>query len=306
MASYYVQSLEELGSLLKSQIEQNSGGLIPVETQMVFVFPGDVIVQVENFTPTSEAFLGTDSKGSQWVSVSDAIGTMANAADSRQISHSPRPLSKAVLAAITACDGYNYVEANSYERNLGKTKAFIFACSDSLQNRSRKSNRNRARNLKPEDGNVGELEATPTTSGGEYGLGHSVLPNTDDVPSNGSKPKRKRKRVSKVAGTSPAEGIVDQNGRQSISKSRTLTGRDGSYTTTDRHHEKAGATPSLEQSAPEIQPSVEPSGVTPPDRKRIKRTKTECLTCRARKTKCDEGKPACQRCVKTSRECSYG
>jgi hypothetical protein len=34
-----------------------------------------------------------------------------------------------------------------------------------------------------------------------------------------------------------------------------------------------------------------------------KRTKTGCQTCRARRVKCDEGKPECNNCVKARREC---
>ncbi|KAK4126323.1 fungal transcriptional regulatory-like protein [Parathielavia appendiculata] len=34
-----------------------------------------------------------------------------------------------------------------------------------------------------------------------------------------------------------------------------------------------------------------------------KRTKTGCLTCRRRRIKCDEGKPICNNCIKSKREC---
>lgn len=34
-----------------------------------------------------------------------------------------------------------------------------------------------------------------------------------------------------------------------------------------------------------------------------RRTKTGCLTCRKRRIKCDEGKPHCNRCIKTNRKC---
>lgn len=42
---------------------------------------------------------------------------------------------------------------------------------------------------------------------------------------------------------------------------------------------------------------------------RVKRwapkNKTGCLTCRARRVKCDEGRPQCQRCVRIARSCHY-
>jgi len=34
-----------------------------------------------------------------------------------------------------------------------------------------------------------------------------------------------------------------------------------------------------------------------------KRTKTGCLTCRLRRIKCDEGKPECNNCKKSKRQC---
>ncbi|KAL5377080.1 hypothetical protein DPSP01_010045 [Paraphaeosphaeria sporulosa] len=41
--------------------------------------------------------------------------------------------------------------------------------------------------------------------------------------------------------------------------------------------------------------------------KRRRTCKTGCLTCKARKVKCDEGKPACHRCISTGRTCDgYG
>ncbi|KAI0489742.1 hypothetical protein F4859DRAFT_165063 [Xylaria cf. heliscus] len=43
-----------------------------------------------------------------------------------------------------------------------------------------------------------------------------------------------------------------------------------------------------------------------PSRKRVavrKRTKTGCLTCRKRRIKCDEGKPTCNNCLKSKRQC---
>ncbi|KAI5856687.1 hypothetical protein GGS23DRAFT_617725 [Durotheca rogersii] len=38
-------------------------------------------------------------------------------------------------------------------------------------------------------------------------------------------------------------------------------------------------------------------------RKGSSKVRTGCLTCKARKVKCDEGKPCCQRCVSTGRKC---
>ncbi|KXJ85613.1 hypothetical protein Micbo1qcDRAFT_141383 [Microdochium bolleyi] len=38
-------------------------------------------------------------------------------------------------------------------------------------------------------------------------------------------------------------------------------------------------------------------------RKGISKVRTGCLTCKSRKVKCDEAKPACERCVKAGRQC---
>ncbi|QSZ30464.1 hypothetical protein DSL72_000018 [Monilinia vaccinii-corymbosi] len=37
----------------------------------------------------------------------------------------------------------------------------------------------------------------------------------------------------------------------------------------------------------------------------VPRTRTGCLTCRARKVKCDEGKPDCGRCIRLQRDCKW-
>ncbi|KAK1755753.1 fungal transcriptional regulatory-like protein [Echria macrotheca] len=49
--------------------------------------------------------------------------------------------------------------------------------------------------------------------------------------------------------------------------------------------------------------SVDPGN--PPQKKTAvrKRTKTGCLTCRKRRIKCDEGKPTCNNCIKSKRQC---
>ncbi|KAI0081253.1 hypothetical protein K474DRAFT_1656742 [Panus rudis PR-1116 ss-1] len=52
---------------------------------------------------------------------------------------------------------------------------------------------------------------------------------------------------------------------------------------------------------------VQPPRPDAPQRKRPKytRSKTGCLTCRAKKIKCDETKPKCVRCIHGQRECTW-
>ncbi|KAN0114645.1 hypothetical protein V8E51_004189 [Hyaloscypha variabilis] len=40
-------------------------------------------------------------------------------------------------------------------------------------------------------------------------------------------------------------------------------------------------------------------------RKGVPKSKTGCITCRIRRLKCDETKPACTRCATTQRACNY-
>ncbi|KAI1437187.1 hypothetical protein GGR50DRAFT_118455 [Xylaria sp. CBS 124048] len=59
---------------------------------------------------------------------------------------------------------------------------------------------------------------------------------------------------------------------------------------------------------PQLQRSPSPDGNDDEDteQKRApvrKRTKTGCLTCRKRRIKCDEGKPTCNNCLKSKRQC---
>ncbi|KAI0012617.1 hypothetical protein F4779DRAFT_15707 [Xylariaceae sp. FL0662B] len=53
--------------------------------------------------------------------------------------------------------------------------------------------------------------------------------------------------------------------------------------------------------------SDEVQRVSPPNSTRRTKVKTGCLTCKVRKVKCDEGRPACHRCISTGRVCDgYG
>ncbi|KAM6533718.1 hypothetical protein FALCPG4_006677 [Fusarium falciforme] len=65
------------------------------------------------------------------------------------------------------------------------------------------------------------------------------------------------------------------------------------------------ASASTAQKAPDAS-NQQDDGKDDPDRKRNnirKRTKTGCLTCRKRRIKCDEGRPTCNNCIKSKRQC---
>ncbi|KAL4722788.1 hypothetical protein ACLX1H_010026 [Fusarium chlamydosporum] len=66
-----------------------------------------------------------------------------------------------------------------------------------------------------------------------------------------------------------------------------------------------GASASTSQKVP-VNQNQQDEGRDDPDRKRNnirKRTKTGCLTCRKRRIKCDEGRPICNNCIKSKRQC---
>ncbi|KAI9368363.1 hypothetical protein BJX61DRAFT_524232 [Aspergillus egyptiacus] len=73
--------------------------------------------------------------------------------------------------------------------------------------------------------------------------------------------------------------------------------------------------PQAQQPQPPTQasaaPYTPPAPKTPtllqplPDQKKHKRTRSGCFTCRARRIKCDETRPTCERCRKGNRECAY-
>ena len=55
---------------------------------------------------------------------------------------------------------------------------------------------------------------------------------------------------------------------------------------------------------PSLASSVDHQQQQNDDEKPIKkRTKTGCQTCRTRRVKCDEGKPECNNCIKSKRQC---
>lgn len=65
------------------------------------------------------------------------------------------------------------------------------------------------------------------------------------------------------------------------------------------------AAPAMPVPAPSF-PSKEPTLLQPtPNQKKHKRTRSGCYTCRARRIKCDEARPICERCRKGSRACVY-
>ncbi|ROV91661.1 hypothetical protein VMCG_09226 [Cytospora schulzeri] len=54
----------------------------------------------------------------------------------------------------------------------------------------------------------------------------------------------------------------------------------------------------------ELSPTLSNNDSLPPKKTNTrKRTKTGCMTCRRRRIKCDEGKPICQNCTKSKRQC---
>ncbi|KAH8735896.1 hypothetical protein BGZ61DRAFT_472277 [Ilyonectria robusta] len=60
------------------------------------------------------------------------------------------------------------------------------------------------------------------------------------------------------------------------------------------------------QQPPPATAQQDDDGRDDPNRKRAnvrKRTKTGCLTCRRRRIKCDEGRPICNNCIKSKRQC---
>lgn len=61
------------------------------------------------------------------------------------------------------------------------------------------------------------------------------------------------------------------------------------------------APPASFASVPKSQSLLQPI----PDHKKHKRTRSGCFTCRARRIKCDETRPVCDRCRKGNRDCVY-
>ncbi|KAJ3490519.1 hypothetical protein NLG97_g5765 [Lecanicillium saksenae] len=65
------------------------------------------------------------------------------------------------------------------------------------------------------------------------------------------------------------------------------------------------SSPSSEQSSDEVSSAgnANPPKEAPRQKKWAVKVKTGCLTCRTRRVKCDEAKPACQRCLKSGHKC---
>lgn len=69
-------------------------------------------------------------------------------------------------------------------------------------------------------------------------------------------------------------------------------------------HDPSGAHP-IALPTPSYSPT-QPALLQPnPDQKKHKRTRSGCFTCRARRIKCDESRPICERCRKGNRDCVY-
>ncbi|KAK9317002.1 fungal-specific transcription factor domain-containing protein [Lipomyces starkeyi] len=57
------------------------------------------------------------------------------------------------------------------------------------------------------------------------------------------------------------------------------------------------------QQAPSINMASSTPPVPPPQSQKIVRVRSGCWTCKARRRKCDEGKPFCMNCIKNNRQC---
>ncbi|KAJ5485220.1 hypothetical protein N7539_005208 [Penicillium diatomitis] len=70
-------------------------------------------------------------------------------------------------------------------------------------------------------------------------------------------------------------------------------------------HDPTATVPPIGLAAPSYPPKqsahLQPVG----DQKKHKRTRSGCFTCRARRIKCDEARPVCERCRKGNRDCVY-
>lgn len=70
-------------------------------------------------------------------------------------------------------------------------------------------------------------------------------------------------------------------------------------------HDLSTVQPAMAAPAPSYPPKQPTLLQSIPDQKKHKRTRSGCFTCRARRIKCDESRPVCERCKKGSRDCVY-
>lgn len=70
-------------------------------------------------------------------------------------------------------------------------------------------------------------------------------------------------------------------------------------------HDPSIATPVMPLPTPSYPPKQPTLAQPVSELKKHKRTRSGCLTCRARRIKCDETRPVCERCRKGSRDCVY-
>lgn len=167
------------------------------------------------------------------------------------------------------------------------------------------------------DGNIGpDTPLAISNSTSAYGpnqeqpnlpsVGYSLQDGTDDIRSSSASGTWQDYNSQLISQAQRAQQIDTQlaEALQRESQSHNLTQNDM----------RGGNCPiddALEQSAPSVSAAREPSEAAAqsptaaPKRKRVfsNRTKTGCLTCRRRKKKCDEQRPACANCIRGGFPC---
>ncbi|KAJ9666978.1 hypothetical protein H2201_002811 [Coniosporium apollinis] len=276
------------------------------------------------------------------VSVASALAAFGDDAERLK---TQRALARAIVEAIQDVDGYRYFEKQVWGTKGQNGCRFRFPCVDSLQNRERAANRYakaKALNV-PVDEFEHDAPMRPSVTrvrakhrrGSQLGTSPqlapdgSYLPGLDPafqhaqpgayqpgepVPGAASKPAktpRKRKKEDAGSDTTPAptgavsatDGLdalvdllqADMNAGPYYQYPSAVNGNsdfpvylDYAPTTTN------GATAKTAQSGP-----------SDPNRVVHKRRKGGCLGCKERRMRCDQAKPACGACVKSSRPCTY-
>jgi hypothetical protein len=145
--SVFCQSLAELDRVLREQFEQSMQSLVPELIYSQFQFNMAVSLPITGLTDeikVSYGFPAADSTPNEnevvHLSVSLAVAPLG---DAKLKLKRQRAVSREILKAIQAVDGFRYLEKEAWDTKHYDGYRFKYLCRDSYQNKDRVSNRAR-------------------------------------------------------------------------------------------------------------------------------------------------------------------
>ncbi|KAF2836836.1 hypothetical protein M501DRAFT_1018713 [Patellaria atrata CBS 101060] len=155
------QSLADLETLLRNYIENASNGLIPELVSCHLVLDDETILgPALVIQPANNANSTPDEESGSPEAPATVSQTLGYFEDSDQKLKVQRAASKAILGAISASDGFDYVARGSRMQKKNEGRRYRYICKSSVQNKGRPSIKSEKSKLKPDAIQAESMKAT--------------------------------------------------------------------------------------------------------------------------------------------------